>query len=280
LNYGRKWQAHFHRKWVRSINNCVTICSADGDATFTMSLNGKVILITGAARRLGRALALHLAEDGNAIALHYRSSQEDAKNLAEFLKKKGLRAALFKADLRKVKQIEAMVQKVIKHFGRIDVLINNASIFFATPFGKISEKEWDLFIETNLKGPFFCTQTICRYLGKKKRSLKIINILDSSGPITRGNYLPYWISKTGLSAMTETLAKIFSPMNTMNKETAISVNAIAPGPILFPKDREKFKDDITIDPSDIVSAVKYLIEDKHAVTGNVLVIDKGRRYLS
>ncbi len=244
-----------------------------------MSLNGKVILITGAARRLGRALALHLAEEGNAIALHYHSSQEDAKNLLELLEKKGARAALFKADLRKVRQIEAMVQKVIKHFGHIDVLINNASIFFATPFGKIREKEWDLFIETNLKGPFFCTQAVSRYLGKQKkgRELKIINILDSSGPKTRGNYLPYWISKTGLSAMTETLAKIFSP--TTAKGTAISVNAIAPGPIFFPQDREKFKDDITIDPLDIVSAVKYLIEDKHAVTGNVLVIDKGRRYL-
>jgi pteridine reductase len=244
-----------------------------------MSLNQKVILITGAARRLGRALALNLAEEGSAIALHYRSSQKDAKNLLELLEKKGARAALFKADLRKVRQIEAMVQKVIKHFGHIDVLINNASIFFATPFGKIREKEWDLFIETNLKGPFFCTQAVCRYLGKKKRrsDMKIINILDSSGPKTRGNYLPYWISKSGFSAMTETLARIFSPMN---KGTSISVNAIAPGPILFPKDREKFKDDITINPSDIVSAVKYLIEDKHAVTGNVLVIDKGRRYLS
>ena len=244
-----------------------------------MSLNGKVVLITGAAKRLGRALALHLAEEGATIAIHYHSSEKEAENLLRDLKKKGSQAALFRADLTQVRQIEAMVRKVIKHFGHIDVLINNASIFFATPFGKIREKEWDLFMETNLKGPFFCTQAVSRYLWKQKKrgSLKVINILDSSGPKTRGNYLPYWISKTGLSAMTETLAGIFS---SSRQGSSMSVNAIAPGPILFPEDREKFKHEMTIDPFDIVSAVTYLIEDKNAVTGNVLVIDKGRRYLS
>lgn len=242
---------------------------------YIMSLNGKTILITGGAKRLGRALALHLAEEGATIAIHYHSSKKEAEGLLRHLKNKGSEAALFKADLRQVKQIETMIQKVIKHFGHIDVLINNASIFFTTPFGKIREKEWDLFMETNLKGPFFCAQAVARHLWKQKKgqSLKIINILDSSGPKTRGNYLPYWISKTGLSAMTETLAGIFSPTN------KVSVNAIAPGPILFREDREKFKHEMTIDPLDIVSAVKYLIEDKHAVTGNVLVIDKGRRYV-
>lgn len=239
-----------------------------------MSLNGKTILITGAARRLGRALALHLADAGGTIALHYHSSQEDAKNLLELLEKKGSEAALFKADLRQVRQIEAMVRKVIKCFGKIDVLINNASVFYATPFGKTSEKDWDLFLDTNLKAPFFCSQAVAR--AQKGGALKIINILDSSGPKTRGNYLPYWISKTGLTAMTETLAKIFSPIK---KEPMISINGIAPGPIFFPEDRKKFRNDITVDPSDIAAAVSYLIHGGNSLTGNVLLLDKGRRYV-
>lgn len=243
-----------------------------------MSLNGKTILITGGAKRLGRALAIHLAEEGATIAIHYHSSKKEADSLLRHLKSKGFEAALFRADLRKVKQIEAMVRKVIKHFGHIHALINNASIFFETPFGKIREKEWDLFMETNLKGPFFCAQAVARYLWKQKkgRLLKIINILDSSGPKTRGNYLPYWISKTGLTAMTETLAKIFS---SMKKEPIISINGIAPGPIFFPEDRKKFRNDITVDPSDIAAAVSYLIHGGNSLTGNVLLLDKGRRYV-
>lgn len=241
---------------------------------YAMSLNQKTVLITGGAKRLGRALALHLAEEGATIAIHYRSSKKDAQSLLRHLKSKGSEAALFKADLRQVRQIEAMVQKVIKHFGHIDVLINNASIFFTTPFGKIREKEWDLFMETNLKAPFFCSQAVAR--AQKGGALKIINILDSSGPKTRGNYLPYWISKTGLTAMTETLAGIFL---STKKEPIISINGIAPGPIFFPEDRKKFRNDITIDPSDIAAAVSYLIHGENSLTGNVLVIDKGRRYV-
>jgi len=239
-----------------------------------MSLNEKVVLITGSAKRLGRALALSLAKDGASVAIHYHSSEKEAKSLLSTLGTTPSKAALFRADLTEVKQIEAMVQKVIRHFGRIDVLINNASVFYSTPFGKTTEKEWNLFINTNLKGPFFCAQAV--YAAQKKGGFKIINILDSSGPKTRENYLPYWISKTGLSAMTETLAKIFLDAG----HPTITVNGIALGPILFPEDQKKFKHDITIDPLDIVSAVKYLIGDNNALTGNLLLIDKGRRYFS
>lgn len=242
-----------------------------------MSLNGKVILITGAAKRLGHALAVSLAKEGAAMAIHYYTSQKEARLLLKQLNTKGHRAALFKADLKSVSQIKKMVQQVMKHFGHIDVLINNAALFYATPFEKTTEKEWNLFIDTNLKAPFFCAQAVIRHsLKQKQRGLKIINILDSSGPKTRENYLPYWISKTGLSAMTEVLAKIFSPTS---GRSSITVNGIAPGPILFSEDQKKFKHEITIDPLDIVSAVNYIIEDKNALTGNILLIDKGRRYI-
>lgn len=240
-----------------------------------MSLNGKVILITGAAKRLGRVLATELAREGATVAIHYHTSQKEARSLLKQLIIQGHSAELFKADLRSLSQIEKMVQNVIRRFKHIDVLINNASIFYATPFEKTTEKEWNLFIDTNLKAPFFCAQALIS--AQKKRNLKIINLLDSSGPKTRGNYLPYWISKTGLSAMTETLANIFSPTQRLPH---ITVNGIAPGPILFPQDRKKFKHEITIDPIDIVSAVKYMIQDKNALTGNTLILDKGRRYLS
>lgn len=231
----------------------------------------KVILITGAAKRLGRLLALELSHR-YAIAIHYHHSHKEAKSLLKQLQKQNCTSAIFKANLSKVTQIEKTVSAVVKHFGRIDVLINNAAIFYKTPFGQIKEKDWNLFLDTNLKGPFFCAQAVARYLLKQKENKtfsKIINISDSGGPRTRTHYIPYWISKAGLMAMTETMAKIFSPK--------IQVNTIAPGPLLFPENETRLKNQMPINPHEIVKAVRYLLETT-AVTGNTLIIDSGRRY--
>ena len=232
-----------------------------------------VILITGAAKRLGRELSLALADRGAKLALHYHTSEKEAQSLLKEIQKKDVQAKLFQAGLTSVPEIEKMVANVIEHFGRIDVLINNAAVFYATPFGQIKEKEWDQFLDTNLKGPFFCIQAVAKQMLSQKENLKqykIINIADSGGPRTRVNYLPYWISKSGLMAMTETLAKIFTP--------GIQVNTICPGPIGFPKDLEKLKNQMPIHPKEIVNTVLYLIESVDSVTGNTFIIDQGRRY--
>lgn len=237
-----------------------------------MKHHKKVILITGAGKRLGRYLAEGLSEKYN-IAIHYHRSKKEAMSLAthlNFCRKESTH--IFQANMMSVRDIENMVKKIVRHFGRVDILINNASIFKTTPFGTISEEDWDQHMDTNLKGPFFCTQAVANWMlhqTEDKKHFKIINIADSGGPKTRAHYLPYWVSKSGLMAMTETLAKIFSP--------GIQVNTIAPGPILFSEDAEKLKQQLPIHPSEILKTVHYLLNTS-AVTGNTLIIDQGRRY--
>ena len=167
--------------------------------------------------------------------------------------------------MAKVLDITTMVRDVVKKMGHIDILINNAAQFYPTPFGKISEKDWDNFLDANLKGPFFLIQEATHH-----KIQKIINIADSSGPKTRGNYIPYWLSKTGLISMTEILAKVLGD--------SAQINTICPGPIDFPEDRERLKNDITIDPQEISKTILYLLKEMTGITGNTLFIDRGRRY--
>ena len=238
-----------------------------------MSSLNKVILITGAAKRLGRELAMALSDRGAKIALHYHTSEKEAQDTLKTILKNKKTAHLFKANLASASETEKMVSEVIKHFGRIDVLINNAGIFYATPFGQIKEKEWDQFLDTNLKGPFFCIQAVAKQMLSQKgnpKQYKIINIADSGGARPPVKNLPPLILKSRLMAMTETLAKIFTP--------GIQVNTICPGPIGFPKDLEKLKNQMPIHPKEIVNTVLYLIESVDSVTGNTFIIDQGRRY--
>ena len=232
----------------------------------------KVILITGAAKRLGKYLAEGLTSNYD-LAIHYHQSAAEAEALAKKLTSQRKKSAFtFKANMMSLSEIEKGISQVLDYFGHIDILINNASIFERTPFGTISEKEWDHHMDINLKGPFFCTQTVARWMLKQKNitAYKIINIADSGSPKTRGDYLPYWISKSGLMAMTETLAKVFAP--------GIQINSIAPGPILFPEDAERLKKQLCIYPEEILKTVHYLLEAS-SVTGNTIILDQGRRYL-
>lgn len=241
-----------------------------------MSKN-KVILITGAAKRLGRELALGLAQKTDVtLALHYHTSEKEAQTLLKELHKKKIKAELFKADLTQVSEIKKMASDILKKFGKIDVLINNAAIFYPTPFGEVHEKEWDLFLDTNLKGPFFLIQALAgqqRSFAKAQddEKLKIINIADSGGPKTRANYIPYWISKSGLITLTEVLAKVFGQ--------GIQINTIAPGPIAFAEDLKRLSKDITIDPQEVIKTALHLIQNGSSITGTTIIIDRGRRYL-
>ncbi|OGF68106.1 MAG: hypothetical protein A2Y62_05565 [Candidatus Fischerbacteria bacterium RBG_13_37_8] len=240
-----------------------------------MELKGKNVLITGSATRLGKYIALALAGEGAHIILHYHTSKEKAHHTLKEIKSAGGTGAMFKADLRKVVQIQSLISKVIDDCGQLDVLINSASVFFSTPISSITERDWDTIIGTNLRGAFFCSQYAGVHMTEKGGG-KIINISDIGGIVPWKNYAPYCIAKAGIIAMTKAMAKEFAP--------SITVNAIAPGNILPPDTSSQ--DEINQlasktllkrmgQPKDIAECIKYLLKTDF-VTGSIFVIDGGQ----
>ena len=244
-----------------------------------MELQGKVALITGAARRIGREIARTLAGRGVSVLIHYHRSAKEALALQKEIEMLGPRAFLVSADLAKTKgllaEIKRLHQQVKRVVPRVDILINNAAIFYPTPFGKISEKDWDAFLTVNLKAPFFLAQEIGAQMLKHK-SGKIINLVDWVGFRPYSHYLPYSIAKAGLVAATKGLAKVLAP--------EVQVLGIAPGPILAAKGmsaRQKLAATKRTllkrfgDPSDIAAAVLFLLEDTDFMTGAVIPVEGG-----
>jgi len=240
-----------------------------------MRLEGRVVLITGAARRIGRALACSVARRGACVALHYHQSEAEAKALLAALRKEGGRSFLVQGDLRRARDCEKLVEATLGAFNRLDILINNASAFFRTPLFEVKETDWDRLLDTNLKGPFFCAQAAARAM--QGEGGKIINIADWAATRPYSNYLPYCVSKAGLIAMTKGLARRLAPN--------ITVNAIAPGPILPPEGGTEAEMALVIQntpmkrfgsPEDIVKAAHFLMEDGDFTTGTTLMVDGGR----
>ncbi len=240
-----------------------------------MELKDKIVLVTGGAIDVGRQISLEMAEAGAILACHYYHSEQAAQTLKETLTEKGKEVYLFKADLQKVAQATTLIENVIKQLGTIDVLVNNAAIFFKTPFGEVEEKEWEQLLALNLKAPFFLSQAASREM-LRKQSGKIINIGDSGALHPFPSYLPYSISKAGIMALTRGLAKALAP--------TIQVNCVNPGPVLFPEDfpssEKKFAIDQTLlkrvgTPQDVAKAVRFLIENDY-ITGECLAVDGGR----
>lgn len=240
-----------------------------------MKLKGKTVLVTGAGRRVGRSIALALAERGGRIAIHYNRSKKEAQTVVKEIEKQGGTAHSVQGDLAKARDCERIVQETLKVLGRLDVLVNNAAVFFKTPLFEVTEKDWDLTLNSNLKGSFFCAQAAAKAM--QKEGGKIINFADWSGFRPYVDYLPYCISKAGVIAMTKGLAKTLAPK--------IEVNAIAPGPILLPKDLDPAeKEEVSRNtplkkvgsPQDIVNAILFLIEGTDFMTGATIVIDGGR----
>ena len=233
----------------------------------------RVALVTGAAKRLGRAVALRLAEDGADIVLHYRSSQKEAYATAQEVEKLGRRALTIPADLTQVADIRNLFEQTAQHFGRLDILVNSAANFLETPFAQTTEADWDGSLNSNLKAPFFCSQAAAPLL--KSAQGVIINFADVGGLLGWPNFIPHSISKAGVIMLTRALAKELAP--------EIRVNAIAPGTITMPGDPPEWQQDFikraplqrTGTPADIADAVSYLVNAKF-VTGQVLVIDGGR----
>jgi NAD(P)-dependent dehydrogenase (short-subunit alcohol dehydrogenase family) len=237
-------------------------------------LSGRVALVTGAGKRLGRVVALRLAEEGADVAVHYGKSKAEAGEVVREIEKLGRRAAAFSAELSDVSAVRGMIAEVAGHFGGLDILVNSAANFLQTKFAETSEAIWDASLDANLKGPFFCTQAATPHLAKSGRGV-VVNFADIGGLFGWREFLPYSISKAGVIMMTKVLAKELAPN--------IRVNAIAPGTITFPGDKpeleERFVERAPLRrsgrPEEIADAVMYLVTAEF-VTGHVLVVDGGR----
>ena len=240
-------------------------------------LSGKVVLITGGAHRIGARIVRHLHALGMNMVIHYRNSEEAAHELqSELHAERPDSVVLVRGDLTNNAMLTNLVYETNESFGRLDVLINNASTFYETPVGDATEKDWDDLMDTNLKAPFFLAQAASPAL--KKSGGCIVNIADIYGDRPLKSYPIYSIAKAGLIMLTQSLAREMGPQ--------VRVNAIAPGVILWP---EKDMDDMTKqrlinstplkrsgDPDDIARTVAFLIRDAGFITGQVIAVDGGR----
>ena len=240
-------------------------------------LKDRVVLITGAAHRIGATTARTLHDAGANIVLHYKSSQIAAKALAlELNSKRENSAQLAQGDLLDLKCLTGIVEQANSYWGRLDVLINNASTFYPTPVGLVNEEQWDELLGSNLKAPFFLAQAAASYL--KIHNGCIVNIVDIHADRPLKLYPVYSIAKAGLVMMTKAMATELGP--------EVRVNAVAPGAILWPEHEmdEVVKNKILSrtllkrqgSPSDIASAILYLVRDAGYVSGQVITVDGGR----
>jgi pteridine reductase len=240
-------------------------------------LTGKVALITGAARRVGAAIATRLHANGAAVAIHYRDSADAAANLAAELNSiRPDSACIFQADLHESVDLRNLVDSTTNWHGRLDVLVNNASTFYPTPAGEITESKWDDLVGTNLKAPLFLSQAALPML-REQRGV-IVNIVDIHAQRPLKDHAVYGAAKAGLAMLTRSLAKDLAP--------EVRVNGVSPGAILWPEDgmSDAVKNAILKqvplgragDPDDIAGCVLYLVQDASYVTGQIISVDGGR----
>jgi NAD(P)-dependent dehydrogenase (short-subunit alcohol dehydrogenase family) len=237
------------------------------------NLQGRVALVTGAAKRLGREVALHLAREGADVVIHYRSSSVEAQSAVAEIEKMGRRGIAIAADLSKAEECRRLVDESGKHFGRLDIVVNSAANFLPASIVSTTEAIWDAALDTNLKAPFFCAQAAAPLL-KRSRGV-IINFADVGGILGWTGYIPHCVSKAGVVMLTKVLAKALAP--------EVRVNAIAPGTITMEGDPAEWEADFIKRaplqrpgrPSDIEEAVSFLIDAKF-ITGQVLIVDGGR----
>ncbi len=246
-------------------------------------------LVTGGARRIGKELALGLARKGFDVAVHFRDSRRDAELTVARIRALGRHSLALRADLCRVSEIEGMFAELTEHFTGLHLLVNNASSFFATKFGETREVDFDELVGSNFKAPFFCAQFAAALMQSSLKhegpggpfDRQIVNILDSSAFRPWATHLPYCASKAALGALTHGLARALAP--------AIRVNAIAPGPMLFPEDmgerarRQALEQTLLLregSPEDVVSALLFLVEKGRYCTGTVLHVDGGQSWSS
>ncbi|MCB1889493.1 MAG: pteridine reductase [Rhodocyclaceae bacterium] len=248
------------------------------EATVTAVQDDAVVLITGAARRVGARIARELHAAGARIAVHCRQSMDEATALCDALNAvRPDSAAPFRADLLHVDALPDMVARCVDRFGRLDGLVNNASSFFATPVGAIDTAAWDDLIGSNVKAPLFLAQAAAPALADSRGA--IVNIVDIHAERPLRGYPVYSIAKAGLYGLTRSLAIELAPH--------IRVNGVSPGAIVWPEDgqfppdeRDRIVEHSLMkrigSPEDIAGAVRFLLFDAPYVTGQVLAVDGGR----
>ncbi len=242
-----------------------------------MEIAGCVVLITGAAQRVGRAVALDLAAHGARVYFSYYAEHEPWRQTLEELRRHAPAEAQ-QADVTRREQVAALVGAAVKRFGRVDVLINNASVWLQGPALELDEAAWDAAMNVNAKGPFLMSQAVAPHMLRQGNGL-IINITDLSAFQPWPGYAHHAASKAALVALTRTLALEWAP--------TIRVNAIAPGTVLLPDDADEAKRRWAVErsvlrrigaPEDVARTVRYLIEEDFA-TGSVYFVDGGRSLL-
>ena len=241
-------------------------------------MQGKTVLITGGAKRVGAAICRRLHAAGANLMLHYRASAGEARLLqAELNHARPSSVALIQADLLDLPKLPSVVEQTIQTYGRLDALVNNASSFFPTPVGEISEAAWNDLIGTNLQVPLFLAQAAAPALRKSQGA--IVNLSDIHAERPLKNFVIYSIAKAGLAGLTRSLARELAP--------DVRVNAVAPGPILWPDDesfdelsRQRIISHTPLKregtPEDIARAVHFLLADANYITGETINVDGGR----
>ena len=244
-----------------------------------LTLNNKVVLITGGAKRVGAAICRELHAHGASLMIHYNKSQTEARALqAELNLQRANSVAIIQGDLLNIAVLPSLVSETVKQFGHLDILINNASTYYPTEIGKITEENWHDLMGSNLKAPMFLAQAAAVELRKNYGC--IVNITDMHIERPKKGYVVYSVAKAGLVTLTKSLAHELSP--------EVRVNAVAPGPVQWPENNPQFDEvyrqrviNQTLlkqigTPQDIAKAVKFLVADAPFITGHVLAVDGGR----
>ena len=240
-----------------------------------MDLTGKVALVTGAAKRVGKAIVLALAERGCKLVVHYNTSQGEAEQTLLELHNTGHEAIMLQADITQESDVERMIERAVNHFGRIDVLVNNAAIFYRTPIDTVTFDDWEQIMDVNLNGTFYCAHKI----GLRMKKLgwgHIINMADVAGQNPWTDYVPYSVSKACVLAFSQGLAMELAP--------EVMVNTVIPGPVLFQDDTPPEIQQREIEktllksagtPEEVANLVIFVAESDFS-TGAVFSVDGGR----
>ncbi len=237
-----------------------------------LPLTGQVALVTGAAKRIGRGIALRLAAAGADIAVNYRESAAEAGKVVREIERMGRHGVALQADVSHAAEVRALFTSIEREFSRLDILVNNAGVFFGVPFAELTEEQWDFTLNANLKSQYLCAQAALPLLEKSPRP-RIVNLSSIGAYQPKPDHVHYCVSKAGVVMLTRCLARALGPK--------IAVNSVAPGKIQFPEE-EIDQGYIRRTPlakvgsgDDIAETVLFLIQSEF-ITGQTILVDGGR----
>jgi len=241
-----------------------------------MQLRGRWALVTGAARRVGRSIALELAARGANVIVHFNASADEAAATVRDINALGVQGRAARADLSRASDVGALAAEAERLSGGVAVLVNSAANYLRSPFERLTEEVWDASIDTNLKAPFLLAWHIGRAM-RARGGGRIVNLADWAGERPYRDYLPYCVSKAGIICLTKALAKELAP--------EVTVNAVAPGPVLAPEGMGEAEMQGIVratplrrfgTPEDVARCVRFLVEEADFSTGAIYHVDGGR----